>query len=44
MNAYDQGYKAYCNEEDLEDNPYPEWEQDFEEWDDGFLNAAGKEE
>lgn len=44
MNAYNQGYEAYLDGLDAEHNPYPEWEEAFEEWDDGFFNAAKEED
>ena len=34
------GYKAFYEGCSLEDNPFPEWEQRFEEWDRDFLEAA----
>ena len=40
MTPYDEGQEAYFDDGDIEDNPYPEWDQLFEEWDMGFLEAA----
>jgi len=35
-----EGKKAYEDKLSLEDNPYLEWERNFEEWDEGYFSAA----
>lgn len=46
MIEYDEGYEAFEEGLDLKDNPYSDVYQPekFEEWDEGFLDAADKEE
>ena len=40
MTVPEDGTDAFYEGFELEDNPFPEWEQRFEEWDRNFLDAA----
>lgn len=36
MDAFYEGYEAYCNGADIDSNPYSEGDMKRDEWDDGY--------
>jgi hypothetical protein len=43
MNEFDEGYDAFYEGEEHENNPYPEDSIEWEDWDDGFELAMDDE-
>ena len=39
MNAYDEGYKAFYNNKEPDDNPYPTTNPDNDKWESGYTDA-----
>ncbi len=42
--AYDLGFNAYHSGQDLEDNPFKEGCNDYDEWEAGWVAASGSDE
>ena len=39
-NAYDKGYQAYLDGQDLENNPFEDGSDEFFEWEGGWVAAS----
>ena len=39
MNAYEEGYQAFYNGKEHDDNPYPPNDPDCEKWENGYWDA-----
>jgi hypothetical protein len=39
MNAYEEGYNAYFQGEDVDDNPYLFETDEYEDWEEGYTDA-----